>query len=107
MAGREFLENSALPCHGIHSLESFPKSARYVITARTLAAYTGAEGSVMRCRVVLAVVCAAWAGGFHAGLSQTPAAPAPEVSTLSARSTLVLVPTLVRTKNGQLVHTLN
>src|SRR5271154_6957637 len=49
----------------------------------------------MRCRVVLAVVCAAWVGGFHAAFSQTPAAPAPEV------------PTLVRTKNGQLVHTLN
>jgi VWFA-related protein len=61
----------------------------------------------MRCRVVLAVVCATWTGGFHAAFSQTPAAPAPEVSTLSARSTLVLVPTLVRTKNGQLVHTLN
>lgn len=39
-------------------------------------------------------------------LAQTPATPSDQPFTLTARSTLVLVPTLVKTKSGELVYTL-
>ncbi len=39
-------------------------------------------------------------------LAQTPSAPPEQPFTLSARSTLVLVPALVKTKSGELVYTL-
>jgi VWFA-related protein len=51
-----------------------------------------------------AAVALAFLPAVLAGAQGTPA-PAP-MTTLSARSTLVLVPTLVRTKSGELVYTL-
>ncbi len=55
----------------------------------------------MKIRVITALVCATLIPITHA---QTPKSPAP---TLTTRSTLVLVPALVRNKSGKLVFTLN
>ena len=68
----------------------------------------------MRRHAALALTCILWTLLATPGLAQTPAtdaaatpdSPPTQVSTLSARSTLVLVPALVRNKAGQLVYTL-
>ena len=75
----------------------------------------------MRRYAALALTCILWAIPVTSALAQTPAqnAPAPpdsanvaqapdaaQASTLSARSALVLVPALVRNKEGELVFTL-
>jgi len=75
----------------------------------------------MRRYAALALTCILWAIPVAYALAQTPAqnAPAPpdsanvaqapdaaQASTLSARSALVLVPALVRNKEGELVFTL-
>ena len=63
----------------------------------------------MTCCLRLALVwvgCAVCVVAARPVPAQTPAAPESDVSTLNARSTLVMVPALVRTKGGALVHTL-
>jgi len=68
----------------------------------------------MRRHAALALTCILWTLPATPGLAQTlatdaaatPDSPPTQVSTLSARSTLVLVPALVRNKAGQLVYTL-
>ena len=65
-------------------------------------------------RQALALICILWAIPAISALAQTPAIdaaatpePSPtQASTLTARSTLVLVPALVRNKAGTLVYTL-
>jgi len=65
-------------------------------------------------RQALALICILWAIPAISALAQTPAIdaaatpePSPtQASTLTARSTLVLVPSLVRNKAGTLVYTL-
>jgi len=54
----------------------------------------------MKLRILLGVFC------VQAVLAQAPAAPAPQAPTLSTSTTLVLVPTLVKTKTGEAVFTL-
>jgi len=73
----------------------------------------------MRRHAALALTCILWAilwamhatpataqGPARAALAPTADSPAPPISTLTARSTLVLVPALVRNKARQLVFTL-
>ncbi len=60
----------------------------------------------MRGVLALALAWGIVAAGVRPVVAQTPQPPEPDISTLSAHSTLVLVPALVRTKGGQLVHTL-
>ena len=56
----------------------------------------------MKIRVIAALVCSTFLPLTHAQTSSTPVEP-----TLSTRSTLVLVPALVRSKTGALIFTLN
>jgi VWFA-related protein len=68
----------------------------------------------MRRHAALALTCILWLFPESPGLAQTaatdaaatPDSPAAQASTLTARSTLVLVPALVRNKAGALVYTL-
>jgi VWFA-related protein len=56
----------------------------------------------MKIRVIAALLCSTFIPLTYAQTSPTPVEP-----TLSTRSTLVLVPALVRSKNGALIFTLN
>jgi VWFA-related protein len=60
----------------------------------------------MRCFAALALGCTFLATQSPCALSQTAAPQASQVPVLSAHSTLVLVPALVRSKAGELVFTL-
>src|ERR1700722_19695692 len=61
----------------------------------------------MRCHPAVALGCILLASQEPLALSQSPAPQASETTVLSARSTLVLVPALVRNKAGELIFTLN
>jgi VWFA-related protein len=61
----------------------------------------------MRCHAAVALGCILLASQEPLALSQSPAPQASETTVLSARSTLVLVPALVRNKAGELIFTLN
>src|SRR3984885_8392084 len=64
------------------------------------------RGSLMRCFAALSLGCILLAMQEPCALSQTTAAQASQTPVLSAHSTLVLVPALVRSKAGDLVFTL-
>src|ERR1035437_2895764 len=59
------------------------------------------RGLVMKFAFLAALVC------LPAALAQTPAPSLPQVPVLSTRTTLVLVPALVRTKAGAPIFTLS
>ncbi len=60
----------------------------------------------MRCGIALTLACVAGILPATPTRAQTPEPPASDTKTLSARSTLVLVPALVRDKSGKLVFSL-
>ena len=59
------------------------------------------KGLILKFAFLAAFVC------LPAAVAQTPAPSLPQVPVLSTRTTLVLVPTLVRTKDGAPVFTLS
>jgi VWFA-related protein len=61
----------------------------------------------MRCYTALAFVCIGLANLEPLALAQTTASENSQTSVLSAHSTLVLVPALVRNKSGELIFTLS
>jgi VWFA-related protein len=60
----------------------------------------------MKCRAALALACITLAAREQVALAQTAAPQPSQIPSLSAHSTLVLVPALVRTKPGDLIFTL-
>ena len=60
----------------------------------------------MKCRAALALACITLAAREQVVLAQTAAPQPSQIPSLSAHSTLVLVPALVRAKPGDLIFTL-
>ena len=60
----------------------------------------------MKCRTALALACITLAAREQIVLTQTTAPQLSQIPSLSAHSSLVLVPALVRTKHGDLIFTL-
>jgi VWFA-related protein len=61
----------------------------------------------MRSNAALALPCLILAAQTRVAQAQTPIPPAAQTPTLSSKSTLVVVPALVRNKAGELIFTLN